>query len=117
MQAQVRPSTEARAGGDLVNVESGSLQQFAGDVDSSPEQPLEWRVTGVLNEAARERPVGDVGMLGEVADGEVLVQPGQRPPPGAGEGVVGILWQRSRYVLGLAAAAVRGRDDLPGDVV
>ena len=52
VQAQVRARTEARAGGDLVNVESGGFQQFAGDVDSSPEQPLEGRVAGVLNEAA-----------------------------------------------------------------
>ena len=52
MQAQVRARTEARAGGDLVNVESGGFQQFAGDVDSSPEQPLEGRAAGVLNEAA-----------------------------------------------------------------
>lgn len=76
MQAQVRAGTEARAGGDVVNAEIGGFQQFAGDVDAGPEQPLERRVAGVLNEAARERPVGDMGVLGEVTDGEVLVQPG-----------------------------------------
>ena len=117
MQAQVRAGTQARAGGDVVNAEIGGFKQFADDVDAGPEQPLEGCEAGVLNEAARERPVGDVGVLGEVADGEVLMQPGQRPPPGTGEGVVGIPWQRSRYVLGLAAATVGGRDDVPGDVV
>jgi hypothetical protein len=73
MQAQVRAGAEARAYDDVVNAEIGGFQQFAGDVDARAEQPLQGRVAGVLDEAAGERPVRDVGVSGEVTDGEFLV--------------------------------------------
>ena len=117
MQAKVSAGAESRAGGDVVDAKVGCLQQFARGVDAGPQQPLKGGVPGVLDEAARERPVRHVGVLGEVADGEVVLQPGQRPRPGAGEGLAGFLGERARDILSLAAAAVRGRDDLPGDVI
>jgi hypothetical protein len=117
VEAQVGAGTKARAGSDVVDAEVGGFQEFADDVDAGPEQPLQGRMAGVRDEAARERPVRDMGVLGEVTDGEVLMQPGQRPRPGTGEGLAGVRWQRSRHVLGLAAVAVRSGDDVPGDVV
>ena len=61
--------------------------------------------------AAGERALGDVGVGGERADRERLVQALERPRAGRGQRPAGAVGQGLLDVLGLAALAVRRDDD------
>ncbi len=83
--AQVRGGAEAAAVGDLVDRRVGGLERGAGGVDALGEQPAQDRDAGLGAEAAGERALGDVGVGGEGADRQRLVQALERPRAGGGE--------------------------------
>src|SRR5690606_10602225 len=65
VQPQIRTGAEPDIRGDLIDAEVGALEQLASEIDARPQQPLQGRVAGVVDEAAREGARGDARMPGE----------------------------------------------------
>ena len=68
-------------------------------------------------EAADQRSSAEVGALGEVGDGDPVVEVSLSPLESVGEVLVRVRRHRPSDVLGLAAVSVRGDDHAPGDFV
>ncbi len=108
VQAQVGAGAESGVGGDLLDAALRALQQFAGEVDAGAHYPLHRRVAGLLDEGTGERARRDPRLPRQYVEGQRLAEPVQRPLAGGGEPLAARLRHAARYVLGLAAAAIRG---------
>ncbi len=115
--AQVRRRPETAALGDLVDARVAALERGAGGIHALGEQPAQDGQAGLGGEAAREGALRDVGVGGEAAHRQRLVQALECPGARRRQRAARLRGDRPVDVLGLAAVAMRRDDDAAGDPV